>query len=157
MDRYNTQGRPLTPEEAQDFDNLVYIARKRQVKVTVKTGAKAGLAAGLCVMGGVLVAGPVGAVVGGAVGTAMAASMSHNVITLNDLLEQTPAAKRAEVYHIFREAIQEEFQDGFTSNPELRLLLSGGTIMGVTRYCLDRDLIESEKLEALDNILSKVR
>jgi hypothetical protein len=81
-------------------------------------------------MGGAYLAGPVGAVVGGAIGTAMAARKSHNVITLYHLLEQIPVAQRAEVYHIFREAIQQKFQAEFTSNPELRLLM--GTILGVT-------------------------
>ena len=161
IDRLNQKqqaggGTPLTEEEEKDYENLIYIAKKRQIKVTVKTGAKAGMMAGLMVMGGVIVAGPIGAVVGGAIGTAAAASMSTNTVTLNELLIQTPPEKRGEVYRLFQDSMKEEFQQGFTESPELRLLLSGGTIMGVMRYCLDRDLIESDKLQKLDNILAKI-
>ena len=159
VDRINAKqqsGQPLTEEELKDYENLIYISNKRQIKVTVKTSVKGGMIAGLCVMSGILVAGPVGAIVGGTIGTAAAANMSTSVITLTQLLEQTPNEKRGEVYRIFQESLKEEFQDGFTENPELRLLLSGGTIMSVMRYCLDRNLIENEKLQKLDAILSKV-
>jgi hypothetical protein len=61
------------------------------------------------------------------------------------------------VYRVFSEALKEEFQDGFQENPELRVLLGGGTILSVLRYCLDRDLIENEKLERMDNILRKIK
>lgn len=147
---------PLTPEEEKDYDNLVYIAQKREIRVTIQKGTQAGLAAGLMVMGGVIVAGPVGAVVGGAAGTALAASISSGVVSLSDLLNQTPPAKRGEVYRVFHEAMKEEFQDGFTQNPELRLLMGGGSIVAVMRYALDKELIESEKLEKLDLILKKI-
>ena len=147
---------PLTAEEEKDYDNLVYIAQKREIRVTIQKGTQAGLAAGLMVMGGVIVAGPVGAVVGGAAGTALAASISQGVVSLSELLNQTPAAKRGEVYRCFSEAMKEEFQDGFTENPELRLLMGGGSIVSVMRYALDKDLVENEKLEKLDIILKKI-
>lgn len=148
---------PLNEEEAKDFQNLVYIAQKRDIRVTIQKGTQAGLAAGLCVMGGVIVAGPVGAVAGGAVGTALAASISRNVVSLSELLDQTPANQKGEVYRLFSEAMREEFQDGFTDNPELRLLMGGGSIISVMRYALDKDLIENEKLEKLDVILKKIK
>lgn len=151
------QGSFLTKEEEEDFENLLYIARKREIRVTIQKGTQAGVVAGLCVMSGVIVAGPAGAIVGGAIGTGFAASISKNVVTLNDLLEKTPPEKRGGVYRVFREALKEEFQDGFSKNPELFLLMGGGTILSVIRYCLDRDLIENENLERLDNILRKVR
>jgi len=135
----------------------LYIAQKRDIKVTIQKGVQAGIVAGLCVTSGVIVAGPVGAVAGGAVGTALAASMSRNVTPLKQLLEETPREKRAAVYRVFREALKEEFQDGFTESPELRLLLGGGSVISVMRYCLDKDLIENEKLERLDNILKTIR
>eukprot|EP00527_Entomoneis_sp_CCMP2396_P003091 CAMPEP_0198138744 /NCGR_PEP_ID=MMETSP1443-20131203/2143_1 /TAXON_ID=186043 /ORGANISM="Entomoneis sp., Strain CCMP2396" /LENGTH=147 /DNA_ID=CAMNT_0043800655 /DNA_START=165 /DNA_END=608 /DNA_ORIENTATION=- len=147
----------MTEEEEKDFENLLYIARKRELRVTIQNGTQAGVLAGLCVMGGVIVAGPVGAIVGGAIGTGVAVSLSQNVVTLNDLLQQTPPAKRGEVYRVFSEALKEEFQDGFQENPELRVLLGGGTVLSVLRYCLDRDLIENEKLERMDNILRKIK
>ncbi|CAB9507427.1 expressed unknown protein [Seminavis robusta] len=148
---------PLTAEEEKDYDNLIYIAQKREIRVTIQKSTQAGLAAGLCVMGGTLVAGPVGAVVGGLTGTAIAASIAKEVVSLNDLLAKTPMNKRGEVYRVFNDAMREEFQEGFTENPELRLLLSGGTPVSVMRYALDRDLIENEKLEKLDMILRKVK
>ena len=148
---------PLSEEETKDFQNLVYIAQKRDIRVTIQKGTQAGLAAGLCVMGGVIVAGPVGAVAGGAVGTALAASISRNVVSLSELLDQTPADQKGEVYRLFSEAMREEFQDGFTDNPELRVLMSGCSVVSVMRYALDKDLVESEKLEKLDIILKKIR
>lgn len=148
---------PLTEVEQNDFENLVYIAQKREIKVTIQRGTQAGIAAGLLVMGGVIVAGPVGAVVGGAIGTGVAAGMSRNVVSLRQLLEQTPREKRSEVYRVFSEAMREEFQDGFQKNPELNLLLGGGTVVSVVRYCLERDMIENEKLEKLDGILKKIK
>ena len=45
---------PLTDDESRDFANLVYIAQKRDIRVTIQKGTQAGLAAGLCVMGGVI-------------------------------------------------------------------------------------------------------
>lgn len=149
--------KPLTEDEVRDYENLMYIAQKREIKVTIQKGTQAGIAAGLLVMGGVIVAGPVGAVVGGAIGTGVAASISQNVVSLSQLLDQTPPEKRGQVYRVFSEAMREEFQQGFTENPELRLLLSGGSVVSVVRYCLDRDMIENEKLEKLDNILKKIK
>lgn len=148
---------PLNEEEAKDFQNLVYIAQKRDIRVTIQKGTQAGLAAGLCVMGGVIVAGPVGAMAGGAVGTALAASISRNVVSLSELLDQTPANQKGEVYRLFNEAMREEFQQGFTDNPELRVLMSGCSVVSVMRYALDKDLVESDKLEKLDVILKKIR
>lgn len=149
--------KPLTEEEEKDYENLVYIAQKREIKITIQKGTQAGVVAGLMVMGGVIVAGPVGAAVGGAAGTALAMSMSSGVVSLSELLSQTPAEKRGEVYRVFSETMKEEFQNGFTDNPELRLLMSGGSIIAVTRYALDKDLIENEKLEKLDNILRMIK
>ena len=148
---------PLNEEEAKDFQNLVYIAQKRDIRVTIQKGTQAGLAAGLCVMGGVIVAGPVGAMAGGAVGTALAASISRNVVSLSELLDRTPANQKGEVYRLFNEAMREEFQQGFTDNPELRVLMSGCSVVSVMRYALDKDLVESDKLEKLDVILKKIR
>jgi hypothetical protein len=152
-----SQQQPLTKEEELDYENLVYIAQKREIRVTIQRGTQAGLAAGLCVMGGVIVAGPVGAMVGGAAGTAIAMSLAKEVVTLQDLLVKTPANKKGDVYRAFSDAMKEEFQDGFTQNPELRLLLSGGTVVSCMRYALDRDLIENDRLEKLDGILKKIR
>ena len=61
------------------------------------------------------------------------------------------------MYHLFSEAMREEFQDGFTDNPELRLMMGGGSIVSVMRYALDKDLIENEKLEKLDGILKRIK
>lgn len=147
---------PLTPEQMAEYDDLEYIAKKRQIKCTIRRSTQAGLAAGLSVMAGTLVAGPVGAVAGGAVGTALAVSISKNIVPLNQLLEETPPEKRGEVLKLFNEAFKEEFMDTIQSSPELKLLLSGRSPLGVVRYMVDRDLIKSEKLEKLDGILSKV-
>ena len=103
------------------------------------------------------VAGPVGALAGGAMGTALAASISRHVVSLSDLLVDTPADRKGEVYRLFSEAMQEAFQDGFTQNSELRLLMGGGSIISVMRYALDKDLIETEKLEKLDVILKRIK
>jgi len=148
---------PLTEEEQRDFEDLVYIAQKRNVKITIQRGAQAGIVAGLMVMGGVIAAGPVGAAVGGGIATGLAISLSKNVVSLKDLLQDTPPDKRRQVYELFAKAIREEFQDGFLENPELNLMLGGGTVISVVRYCLDRDIIENEKLEKLDGILRKIQ
>ena len=102
-------------------------------------------------------AGPVGALAGGAMGTALAASISRHVVSLSDLLVDTPADRKGEVYRLFSEAMKEEFQDAFTQNSELRLLMGGGSIISVMRYALDKDLIETEKLEKLDVILKRIK
>jgi len=153
----NDESSLLTLQEEEDFENLMYIAQKRNVQVTVQKGTQAGVAAGICVCGGILVGGPVGAVVGGAIGTLLAAKMSKRVVSLKQMLKETPRGKRRQVYRVFKEAIREELEGGFSEIPELKLLLGGGSIMSVTRYCLDRDMMEREKLERLDRVLQKVR
>jgi len=95
--------------------------------------------------------------VGGGIATGLAISLSKNVVSLKDLLQDTPPDKRRQVYELFAKAIREEFQDGFLENPELNLMLGGGTVISVVRYCLDRDIIENEKLEKLDGILRKIQ
>ena len=144
------------PQEQQDYEDLQHLARKREIKVTIRRGTQAGVAAGLSVMAGVIVAGPVGAVVGGAVGTAMAASIAKNVVPLNQLLEQTPPAKRREVLDAFRESFKEEFTDTIMHNPELKLLMGGASIFGVVRYMVDRELLQNEQVERLDRLLKHV-
>mmetsp|Transcript_35419 Transcript_35419/g.65078 ORF Transcript_35419/g.65078 Transcript_35419/m.65078 type:complete len:202 (-) Transcript_35419:191-796(-) len=146
----------LSPEEKQDYEDLRHLAMKRDIKCNIRKSTQAGVAAGLTVMAGTIVAGPMGAVVGGAVGTAMAAKISKNVVPLNDLLEQTPPGERREVLKAFNEAFQEEFNETIRENPELKLLFSGASIFGVVRYMVDRELVQSEQLERLDGILSKV-
>lgn len=146
----------LTPEQEAEYDDLVHLATVREIRCTIRTSTQAGLAAGLSVMAGTLVAGPVGAAAGGAVGTAIAVSMSKNIVPLNRLLEQTPPEKRGEIIKLFNEAFKEEFTETIEGNPELKLLLNGRTPLGVVRYMVDRDLIQNEKLEKLDGILSKV-
>ena len=143
-------------QDQQDYEDLQYLATKREIRVTIRTSTKAGVAAGLSVMAGTLVAGPVGAVAGGAVGTALAASISRNVMPLNQLLDQTPPSERKEVLRLFNEAFKDEFMETIQDSPELKLLLSGHSPLGVVRYMVDRDLIKSDKLEKLDKILKKV-
>ena len=140
----------------QDYDDLIYLANKREIKVTIRTSTKAGIVAGLAVMGGVIVAGPVGAAVGGSIGTAAAVSMSRNVVGLNKLLEDTPVEKRGEVVKIFTESFQEEFKDTIENNAELKLLMRGGTPISVVRYMVERDIIQSEHAKKLDGIMTKV-
>lgn len=147
---------PLTPEQHREYDDLVYLATKREIKCTIRKSTQAGVAAGLSVMAGTLVAGPIGAAAGGAIGTALAVSISKNIVPLNTLLEQTPQEKRGEVIKLFNEAFKEEFIDTIENSPELKLVLRGRHPIGVVRYMLERDLIKSEKLEKLDGILSKV-
>ena len=143
-------------QDQQDFEDLQYLATKREIRVTIRTSTKAGVAAGLSVMAGTLVAGPVGAVAGGAVGTALAASISKNVVPLNKLLDQTPPSERKEVLRLFNEAFRDEFVETIQDSPELKLLLSGHSPLGVVRYMVERDLIKSDKMEKLDRILKKV-
>ena len=143
-------------QDQQDYEDLQYLATKREIRVTIRTSTKAGVAAGLSVMAGTLVAGPVGAVAGGAVGTALAASISKNVVPLNQLLEQTPPSERKEVLRLFNEAFRDEFVEAIQDSPELKLLLSGHSPLGVVRYMVERDLIKSDKMEKLDRILKKV-
>lgn len=146
----------MSPQDQQDYDDLQYLSRKREIKVTIRKGTQAGIVAGLSVMAGVIIAGPVGAVVGGSLGTAMAASIAKNVVSLSDLLEQTPPEKRHEVIQVFNESFKEEFLETIQGNPELRLLLGGMTIFGVLRYMVDRDFLQNEQLEKLDGILRRV-
>lgn len=146
-------------DEEEDYEHLIHIAQKRNVQVTVQKGTKAGIITGLLVMGGVIIAGPVGAVVGGAIGTGLAATViSRKVVSVQSLLQETPRAQRREVYRVFSEAIQAEFRQGFQSNPDLHYLLSkkkGMVTMSVLKYCLDRKMMDREKLQKLDGILTK--
>jgi len=146
----------LDPQSVQDYEDLIHVAQKREIKLTIRKGTQAGVAAGLCVMTGVIFAGPVGAAVGGAVGTSLAVSMSKNVVPLNELLAQTPVEKRAEVMKVFQECFREEFTDTINSSPELKLLVGGMSIFGIVRYMVDRDIIQNEQLERLDGILKKI-
>jgi len=146
----------LTPEQAAEYEDLEHIAKKREIRCTIRTSTQAGLAAGISVMAGTIVAGPAGAVAGGALGTALAAKLSKNVVPMNKILADTPPGKRAEVVKIFNEAFKEEFMDTIDSSPELKLLLRGRHPIGVVRYMVDRDLIKDDKLKKLDGILSKV-
>jgi adenylosuccinate synthase len=143
-------------QEQKDYEDLQHMARKREIKVTIRKGTQAGVAAGLSVMAGVIVAGPVGAVVGGAVGTAMAARISRNVVSLNELLEKTPVAKRREVLTAFHQSFKEEFMDTIANNPELKLLMGGTSIFGVMRYMVDRELLKNDQMEKLDRVLRRV-
>jgi len=152
-----TTGLPAAdPQDLQDYEDLLFLARKREIRVTIRKSTQAGVAAGLSVMAGTIVAGPAGALVGGAFGTALAASISKNVVSLNDLLAETPPHQRHEVVHIFRESFKEEFMGTINDNPELRLLLGGMSIVGVMRYMVDRDLLQNEQLVRLDTVLRKV-
>mmetsp|Transcript_2916 Transcript_2916/g.4722 ORF Transcript_2916/g.4722 Transcript_2916/m.4722 type:complete len:183 (+) Transcript_2916:84-632(+) len=144
------------PQEQQDYEDLQHLAQKREIKVTIRKGTQAGVAAGLSVMTGVIVAGPVGAVLGGAIGTAMAARIAKNVVSLNDLLEDTPPEKRRQVIQVFHESFKEEFLDTIQNNPELRLLIGGMSIFGVLRYMVDRNVMQNDQLEKLDGILKHV-
>lgn len=142
--------------DAQEYEDLLYLARVRAVKLTVNKSTQAGLMAGLCVMAGVLVAGPVGAAAGGAVGTAVAVRHSQGVLTLTELLRNTPPHQRGEVCRIFGQALKEEFDDTVQNNPELRLILAGASPVHVARYLVEKDIIESEGLKRLDAVLSKI-
>jgi hypothetical protein len=128
----------MTPEEIKEYEDVQYMSKKRDIKVTIHKGTQAGVAAGLSVMAGVIVAGPLGAAVGGAIGTALAVKLSKDVVPLNELLEQTPHEKRGEILTIFRDSFKEEFMDTINGSPELKLLLSGASIFGVVRYMMDR-------------------
>jgi hypothetical protein len=107
-------------------------------------------------MAGTIAAGPPGAIVGGAVGTALAVKIAKGVVPLKDVLDRSPPAQRKEVLKMFHASFKEEFEESIKGNPELKLLMAGGSIFGVVRYMVDRDLIESERLDKLDEILSKV-
>lgn len=146
----------VTADDQADFENLQHLAVKREIKVTIQKGTQAGIVAGLSVMTGVIVAGPIGAVAGGAFGTAVAASLARNTVSLQTLLQQTPASQRHEVLQLFRESFREEFTETIQSNPELKLLIGGMTILGVMRYAVDRNLLANEQLKRVDGILSKV-
>jgi hypothetical protein len=143
-------------DHAKDYKDLEHIARKREIRVTIRKGTQAGVAAGLTVMTGVIMAGPVGAIIGGAIGTAVASRMAKNVVSLNDLLQATPAEKRKEVLAAFHESFQDEFNESIRQNPELKLLMSGTSIFGVTRYMLDRELLKDDQLKRLDGILKRI-
>lgn len=147
---------PAVVDEAQDFEHLQQLASKREIRVTVRRGTQAGIVAGLSVMTGVIVAGPAGAVAGGAFGTAVAAHMAKDVVSLRQLLDQTPTAKRHEVLRIFRESFREEFTDAIQSSPELKLLVGGTSILGILRYAVDRKLLQNDQLEKVDGVLRKV-
>lgn len=146
----------LSPQEQQDYEDLQYLSRKREIKVTIRKGTQAGVAAGLSVMAGVIIAGPIGAVVGGALGTSLAVSIAKDVVSLNDLLEQTPPEKRHEVIRVFNESFKEEFLETIQGSPELKLLLGGASIFSVMRYMVDRNLLQNEQLEKLDGVLRRV-
>jgi len=146
----------MTAQEQQDYEDLQYLSRKREIKVTIRKGTQAGVAAGLSVMAGVIVAGPVGAMVGGALGTAMAVSIAKDVVSLNQLLEETPPEKRHEVLKNFNESFKEEFLDTINGSPELKLLLGGASIFGIVRYMVDREFLQNEQLERLDGIMRKI-
>mmetsp|Transcript_43867 Transcript_43867/g.74882 ORF Transcript_43867/g.74882 Transcript_43867/m.74882 type:complete len:216 (+) Transcript_43867:241-888(+) len=152
-----TDNKGLTAEQVADYENLQYLATKREIQCTIRKSTKAGLAAGISVMAGTLVAGPAGSVAGGAVGTALAAKISKDVVPLNKLLEETPPAKRGEVLKLYNEAFKEEFMDTIQNSPELKLLVSSHSPLSIVRYMVDRDLIKSEKLKKLDGILKKVK
>ena len=107
-------------------------------------------------MAGVIIAGPAGAIVGSLVGGAMAASISQNVVSLNDLLRDTPIAKRKEILQVFQDSFKEEFIDTIQGNPELKLLMGGASIFGVMRYMVDREILQNDQLVRLDKILRKV-
>jgi hypothetical protein len=51
----------ISPQDQQDYEDLQYLSRKREIKVTIRKGTQAGIAAGLSVMAGVIIAGPMGA------------------------------------------------------------------------------------------------
>ena len=146
----------LSEQEQRDYDDLMHLARKREIRVTIRKSTQAGLAAGLSVMAGTIVAGPVGAMMGGALGTAMACKIAKNVVSLNDLLEQTPQGKRRELITAFRESFKEEFMETINGSPELQLVLSGGSVIGVMRYMVDREIVQSEQLERIDGVLRKI-
>lgn len=149
-------GEELDPQETKDFADLQHLAAKRDIRCTIRKGTQAGVAAGLSVTAGTIAAGPPGAVVGGVVGTALAAKIARGVVPLRDVLERSPPAQRREVLRLFHASFKEEFEASIRDNPELKLLMARGSIFGVVRYMVDRDLIESKRLEKLDNILSKV-
>ena len=98
----------------------------------------------------------VGAAVGGAVGTAMAMNMSKSVVSMNQLLQDTPPAKRGEIVKLLGDSFQEEFRESIQSNPELKLIMGAGTPIAVVRYMVDKELIQNEQMKRLDGILSKV-
>lgn len=149
-------GKDLNPEEQKEYEDVEYLAQKRDIKVTIRKSTQAGLAAGLTVMAGVLVAGPVGAAVGGAVGTALATNIAKDVVPLNTLLANTPTEKRGEILRVFRESFKEEFLDTIQGSPELKLMLGGMSIFGVVRYMMDREMIDNEQLKRMDGILRYV-
>jgi len=142
--------------DKQEYEDLLYLARVRAVKVTVNKATMAGLVAGLCVMAGVVVAGPVGAAAGGAVGTAVAMRHAEGVLTLTKLLEDTPPKKRGEVCKIFAEALKEEFEETIRSNPELKVIMGAGSPVHVVRYMVERDIIKNDQMKRMDTILSKI-
>lgn len=146
----------MTDQDFKDYSDLQHLAQKRQIKVTIRKSTQAGLAAGLTVMAGILVAGPAGALVGGAVGTALASKIAKDVVSLNDLLAETPPNKRPEVLRVFQESFREEFMDTVQRSPELRLVLGGASIIGVVRYMVDRELIQGEQVERLDAVLKRI-
>jgi len=146
----------LDANDVKDYEDLIYLSKKREIKTTIEKSTKAGVTAGLMVMSGVVIAGPLGAAVGGTFGTIIATKISRDVVSMHHLLKNTPKDKRSEVLKIFAESLSEGFQESIQENPELKLLLGGGSIFGVVRYMLDKGMIENEQLEKLDAILSKV-
>jgi len=142
---------PLHDENYNDADyhDLEYIAQKRALQITIRMSTKAGLAAGLSVTAGTLMAGPPGALVGGVLGTMLATHMAKQTVPLTQLLKDTPTERRGQVLQLFRETFQDEFLQTVNGSPELKLLLSGGSIFGVVRYLADKELVSSERLDAV--------
>ena len=132
------------------------MAQKREIKVTtIRKSTTAGVAAG---HGGAYWW-PVRRVpssVERLVPPVMAAKMAQNVVSLNDLLAATESSERHQVLGIFRECFREEFLESIQNQPELKLILGGGTIFGVMRYMVERDMLHNEQLEKLDRILRKI-
>lgn len=144
-----------------DYEDLIHVARQRKLYIAVHTGTKAGIVTGLLVMGGVIVAGPVGAVVGGTLGTGWALRASRRGgVSVAQVLRETPLQERPEVCRQVVQALRSEFSDGFSSHPEVKLMLSQkkgrmGTTMSVVKYCLEKRMMDDTKLQKLDGILKE--
>jgi hypothetical protein len=141
---------------AEDYKHLERIALTREIRVTVQKGTQAGIAAGLTVAAGVIMAGHVGAMVGGAIGTAVATKMSQTVVPLKDILKTIPVEKRRDIVAVVYESFVDEFIESIYENPELRLMTSGMSILGIISYMLDRGLLKYCQLERLDGILRNI-
>jgi hypothetical protein len=99
-----------------------------------------------------------GAVAGGTLGTIVATQMAatNHTVSLQQLLADTPVQERHKVVQIFRNAFHKEMMDTIQSNPELKLLVGGTSILGIVRYAVDRKLLSNDKLERVDHILRKI-